>query len=247
MKHLPIYANMKLADAIHLNYLLLPIIGRFGIELGFGNKTIKEICDEKEINLSFFLEIVNSYHNKDYFASEELQNYSLTLVVRYLISTHHYYIDVKIPELEEILNHFLENSSNENKSNNTLITNFFEEYKNELINHLKQEERTLFPYTFELEEANNTKIVSPALINKINNTLVEKEHSDHHDLEEKLFDLKNLIIKFLPPVKRKDILEKLLIELFRLEEDLEDHSRIEEQVLVPKIIQLEKIIIAQSV
>lgn len=247
MKHLPIYAHMKLADAIHLNYLLLPIIGRFGIELGFGNKTIKEVCEEKEINLSFFLEIVNSYHNKDYFASEELQNYPLTLVVEYLINTHNYYIDVKIPELEEMLNSFLENSSIENKSNNKLITNFFEEYKNELINHLKQEETSLFPYTFELDEANKTKIVPPSTIEKISEKLVEKEHDDHNDLEEKLFDLKNLIIKFLPPVKRKDILEKLLIELFRLEEDLEDHSRIEEQVLIPRIIQIEKKIIAQSV
>ncbi len=247
MKHLPIYAHMKLADAIHLNYLLLPIIGRFGIELGFGNKTIKEVCEEKEINLSFFLEIVNSYHNKDYFASEELQNYPLTLVVEYLINTHNYYIDVKIPELEEMLNSFLENSSIENKSNNKLITNFFEEYKNELINHLKQEETSLFPYTFELDEANKTKIVPSSTIEKISEKLVEKEHDDHNDLEEKLFDLKNLIIKFLPPVKRKDILEKLLIELFRLEEDLEDHSRIEEQVLIPRIIQIEKKIIAQSV
>lgn len=247
MKHLPIYANMKLADAIHLDYLLLPIIGRFGIELGFGNKTIKEVCNEKSINLSFFLEILNSYHNKDYFASKELQNYPSTLVVDYLINTHNYYIDIKVPELEQMLHLFLENSSDKNKTNNTLITNFFEEYKNELVNHLKQEEHTLFPYTFELEEANKSKLVSAAQIEKINQKFIEKEHDDHNDLEEKLFDLKNLIIKFLPPVRRKDLLEKLLIELFRLEEDLEDHSRIEEQVLVPKIIELEKKIIAQSV
>ena len=105
----------------------------------------------------------------------------------------------------------------------------------------------MFPYTFELEEANKTKLVSAALVAKINQKFIEKEHDDHNDLEEKLFDLKNLIIKFLPPVRRKDLLEKLLIELFRLEEDLEDHSRIEEQVLVPKIIELEKKIITQSV
>jgi regulator of cell morphogenesis and NO signaling len=81
---------------------------------------------------------------------------------------------------------------------------------------------------------------------KSNNKLSEKEQEDHNQLEEKLFDLKNLIIKFLPPVKRKDILENLLIELFRLEDDLEDHSRIEEKVLLPKIIHLEQTILKKS-
>ncbi|MDA3880104.1 MAG: hypothetical protein PF436_06940 [Prolixibacteraceae bacterium] len=97
MKHLPIYASMKLADAIHLNYLLLPVTGRFGIELGFGNKTIKDVCNEKNINIDFFLEILNSFHNSDYFASDQLQSYPSTMVVDYLVRTHSYYIDVKIP------------------------------------------------------------------------------------------------------------------------------------------------------
>lgn len=240
MKHLPIYATMKLADAIHLNYLLLPVIGRFGIELGFGNKTIKDICEEKNINIDFFLEILNSFHNSDYFASDQLQSYPSTMVVDYLVRTHNYYIDVKIPEMENMINLFLENSSEKNKANNTLITNFFDEYKNELIHHLKQEEATLFPYAFELEEAVKTRHISQSLSVKINTKLSEKEHEDHNQLEEKLFDLKNLIIKFLPPVKRKDLLESLLIELFRLEDDLEDHSRIEEKVLLPKISCLEQ-------
>ncbi|MDA3880106.1 MAG: hypothetical protein PF436_06950 [Prolixibacteraceae bacterium] len=87
------------------------------------------------------------------------------------------------------------------------------------------------------------QIISPK---KSNNKLSEKEQEDHNQLEEKLFDLKNLIIKFLPPVKRKDILENLLIELFRLEDDLEDHSRIEEKVLLAKIIHLEQTILKKS-
>lgn len=239
MKHLPINANMKMADVIHLDYLLLPIIGRFGIDLGFGNKTVKEICSEKDINIAFFLEIMNSYHNQDYFIEDQFQNYPLTLIVDYLKNTHAYYVNTKIPELELMVQQFIDSSSEENKINNKLIADFFEEYKLELIRHLRHEESTVFPYTHTLEKVLRSSI-PPELLKKIKEKPFRDDDDDHGKLEEKLFDLKNLIIKFLPPVKRKDIMEKLLIELYRLEDDLNDHSRIEDKVLIPKVIQLEQ-------
>lgn len=243
-KHLPITANLRMAEVIHLNYLLIPIIGRFGIELGFGNRTISEICEKNEIELSFFLEILNSYHNQDYFAEDQFQNYSLELIIGYLQKTHHYYQNTKIPELEEMVDNFIQSSSDQNKINNKLIADFFENYKQELIRHLNQEESNLFPYTKELEGALSTGTISEELIQKIKTNFIDHNDEEHNHLEEKLFDLKNLIIKFLPPVKRKDILEKLLIELFRLENDLNDHSRIEDKVLIPKIVQLEQKVLA---
>ena len=245
MKHLPIAANMKMADVIHLDYLLLPIIGRFGIDLGFGNKTVKEVCREKQIHLSFLLEILNSYHNHDYFAEDQFQDYPTTLIVDYLINTHSYYINSKIPELEAMVEKFINISSEENKSNNELIANFFNEYKQELIRHLNQEEKNLFPYTRELERIYASGEISAEILKKIAKNEIA-HNDDHHQLEEKLFDLKNLIIKFLPPVKQKNIMEKLLIELFQLENDLNDHSRIEDKVLIPKVIQLEQKIVSLS-
>lgn len=240
MKLLPISANMKMADVIHLDYLLLPIIGRFKIDLGFGNKTVKEVCIEKNINVSFLLEILNSYHNHDYFAENQFQDYPTTLIVDYLINTHNYYIHSKIPELETMVEQFIAYSSNENKANNELIANFFNEYKLELIRHLKQEEKHLFPYTRLLEDAFNMGNITNDLMIMINRNDFNHNDIEHNQLEEKLFDLKNLIIKFLPPVKRKDIMEHLLIELFQLENDLNDHSRIEDKVLIPKVILLEQ-------
>ena len=59
--------DMKMADVIQMNYMLIPVIYRFGINLGFGDKTVKEICEETKVDLNFFLQLVNTYHDKDYF------------------------------------------------------------------------------------------------------------------------------------------------------------------------------------
>lgn len=246
LKYMTFTANMKLADVIHRDYLLIPIIGRFGIQLGFGNKTVREICEEKDLEPSFFLEILNSYHNKDYFAEDQFEHYSLSLIVKYLRNTHNYYQTIKIPELEVMVDQFIQSSSDQNKANNKLIADFFNGYKQELMRHLQQEENNLFPYTIQLEEALLKNEFSDGLLSSIRTGYSDYNHDDHDQLEEKLYDLKNLIIKFLPPVKRGDILEKLLIELFRLENDLNDHSRIEDKVLIPKVIGLENKILKLS-
>jgi regulator of cell morphogenesis and NO signaling len=50
-----IVAKMKMAEVIHLNYHLLPIISRFGIDLGFGERTIEQLSHDYNLDLAFFL------------------------------------------------------------------------------------------------------------------------------------------------------------------------------------------------
>ena len=53
-KKFPITASTRMADVIHLDFQLIPVVGRFGIEFGFGNKTVEEVCNDNNINVYFF-------------------------------------------------------------------------------------------------------------------------------------------------------------------------------------------------
>jgi regulator of cell morphogenesis and NO signaling len=65
--------NIKMADVIHMNYFTLSVLNRFGIELGFGDKTVVEVCKKANIDVDFFLEIANAFVDKDYFPKKQLQ------------------------------------------------------------------------------------------------------------------------------------------------------------------------------
>jgi len=67
--------DMKLADVIHHDFNLIPVINRFGIQLGFGDGTIEQICKEQNVNAAFFLIIINTYHDPQYFPKEHLQSF----------------------------------------------------------------------------------------------------------------------------------------------------------------------------
>ena len=128
------------------------------------------------------------------------------------------------------------------KDNIVLLKKFFNDYKQELQNHTRREEEVVFPYTLAIEKAYNSDTIDKSVIELMETYSIEIFQNEHDNIEEKLFDLKNIIIKYLPQPKDLKLCNKLLHELFSLEQDLNDHARIEEKVLVPKIREMEQII-----
>lgn len=230
--------DMKLADVIHHDYNLIPVISRFGIMLGFGDGSIEDICNKKQINIDFFLTMLNAFHDPQYLDKNYLQSFSATLLIDYLQNTHNYYLQNKIPEIESLITD-MASKSEVDKVSYELLQKFFDEYKNELIKHIEKEEERVFPYVIDLENAEQSNTVSPALLFRIKDYSITSYEAEHEDVEEKLMDLKNIIIKYLPSSKKQQSRYKLLKELTVLEKDLHDHERIEDLILVPKVEMLE--------
>ena len=60
MKKQKIYeADDKMISIIQDNYDILQSLGSFGINLGFGNKTVKELCEDQQVDTFTFLAIIN--------------------------------------------------------------------------------------------------------------------------------------------------------------------------------------------
>jgi len=232
--------NMKMAEVIHLNYQLLQIISRFGIGLGFGDKTIEQVCREHDLDVDFFLEILNSYHNKEYFPKKHLQGFSLKLIIEYLRNSHAYYLHTKIPYIEQLMHQLTELYQNSDTETFKLIDKFFNEYKNELTDHIGREEKKVYPYVYAVETAFLAKNPSWEIVSQIRSYSIDDFEDEHDNVEDKLFDLKNILIKYLPLPVDNQLCHAILIELFRLETDLNDHARIEDKVLVPKVKYMEK-------
>jgi regulator of cell morphogenesis and NO signaling len=233
-----IQKEIKLADVIHHDYNLIPVLNRFDIRLGFGDKTIEEICIEKNINIEFFLTILNAFHDRQFFPKKHLQSFPAKLLIQYLNKSHLYYLEEKVPEIEFSIEQ-LKNNTDLSPETFTLLKNFFEEYRNELTNHINNEEERVYPYVQKLEDAINSGKISDTLIQEMEEYSITDYEEDHDDIESKLYDLKNIIIKYLPSSENDNQYFNLLKELFMLESDLNEHSRIEDLILVPKVEAME--------
>lgn len=219
----------KMAGLIDSNYNLLPIINRLGVRLGLKDRTIDEVCASNGINTEFFLAIVNTYSNGNFFPQQELLSFSPLQIVDYLRKTHHYYISYELPKIEGLLNQMLTGCENDCPSLK-LIHEFFIKYRQELISHIADEEDRVFPYIIKLVEKGIHEPKGYSILN------FEKEHTN---VDEKLSDLRNLIVKYVEPKYNDNFCNEFLIALDRFETDIKDHARIEDKILVPMILKIE--------
>jgi len=231
--------DIKMADVIHMNHFSLSILERFGIELGFGDKSVDETCKIYNVDTDFFLEIINAFIHTEYFPKKQLQNFPVKLITDYLQKTHNYYMLIKVPEIESLIEEMGLSCSTQ-KENINLLKRFFSEYKEELGNHIQREENVVFPYTHLIENAFYSDKIDKQTLRQMEEYSIDIFEKEHDNIEEKLYDLKNIIIKYLPQPNNKTLCNNLLHELFGLEKDINDHSRIEDKVLVPKIREMEK-------
>lgn len=236
-----IQKEMKLADVIHHDHGLVAVINRFGIYLGFGDKKIEAICQENGINTEFFLVILNTFHDPQYFPKKHLQSFAASLLINYLAKAHRFYLEEKIPEIEALISDLIQKNQ-QHKDSFILLKNFFSEYKHELSNHIQREEKRVYPYVVQLERAIESGIVPETLASQMAEYSITDYEAEHENVEEKLYDLKNIIIKYIPSSANEKMVNSILHEVFALENDLKDHARIEDMILVPKVEAMENTI-----
>ncbi len=230
-----ITGSMKMSDVIASDQRTIVLMPRFGIQLGFGDKTVKQICQEQSIQLDFFLLMANTFLHHNYFPGKKLKNVDVKLLVLYLENAHEYYIKEKIPHLQSLIERFLKELPPLAKSQ---LEEFFTGYIKEVIDHIEYEEKIVFPYINELircfENHPGERLPSDYTIYEF-----EKKHDN---IEEKLSDLKNLLIKYFPNDSNRYLRIVILNELIDLEQDLINHARLEDKVLIPIVDELEKLI-----
>lgn len=124
-----------LSEVIEENHQLIPVINRFGIKLGLGDRTIGDICKSHNINSDFFLAIINTYLNEDYFPERKLQKFDIDLVINYLKRTDAYLIHAQLHNLEKHLNAFIA-MSDPNNVQLELIRKLFLKFKEELTDQI---------------------------------------------------------------------------------------------------------------
>ena len=211
-------------DLIRDNYNVLQALGSFGINLGFGDKTVEEVCKDNGVDCRTFLIVVNFLVN-GYFRDEELEYVNVGSLLHYLQANHKYYLDFQLPFMRKELSDSLNPDGRVDK----LIMDFYDAYAAEVRKHMKYEEDRLFPYINSLLEGMRDEAYNI------------DAYAKHHGMADvKLKELKNIIIKYLPGDSlRNNMLTATLYDLYNNEEWLQLHAKVENEILVPVIKNME--------
>jgi len=220
--------EMKISDIVRENPSILLVLEHFGIDDVLKDKTVSRLCSEYDIEELLFIAVCNLYNGFNVGDTSELKPLSIPVIIKFLNNSHHYYLNEKYPEITDYIRKL--NASGQLKEMQ-LVDAFFNEYFEEVMEHLDYEEKTAFPYFTGLFEKRQS-----STRDKFSATHYQNHHSD---IESKLEDLKNLLLQHIQIKNQGVVKRKLLSSLFELEFDLKIHSLIEEQILIPLVLSIE--------
>ncbi len=211
---------MKMADMIASNYDLILMLPRFGIPLGFGEKSVKEVCRERGVDENFFLTVCNIYSFDDYRPDdEEVAAIDHRLVVEHLQASHRYYIEERLPHMQHHLDHVAESAGDQSSA---VLKKYFADYCREVRDHVRREERNLISMLDTLSDGEPlSKAVSDHYV------------KSHDNIKDKLSDLTQIIYKYIPGERLNEEMMELVFDIMQLSRDLEKHAMIEELLLMP--------------
>ncbi|MBR5726224.1 MAG: hemerythrin domain-containing protein [Muribaculaceae bacterium] len=222
-------SDRRLSDLITAHPSLLTLMTRLGISLGFGDRSIADVCEESGVDTDFFLLICNVYTFNNYVPSTAaILGTDMMGLVPYLEKSHSYYVDKRLPHIECHLDAIAQNLKGRIGQ---VFISFFQEYKAEVEEHFAHEERDVFPHISALMSGERDTTYS-----------IDKFIATHSDIEGKLDDLLNIVFKYLPPQVDDDNVMDVVDDILRLREDLKKHTFIEEKIMVPLVKHLEKAI-----
>ena len=216
-----------MSELVESNYHLIGILSRLGIKGSFSDRTVEEVCRRYGFDPDTFILLCSVYTFRDYKPSDAaLRACNLSDVLRYLHSSHEYYVDSALTSLSPSIEEMIAGTTPVQQS---VIRKFYGDYRSELVKHFAYEEETVIPYIRELMLGRPR----PGF------TIADFEEN-HSNVDESLSDLKNIVLQSLPAECDGERRMEVLSNIFHLQEDLRHHTYIEDRVLVPMVEILEK-------
>ncbi len=188
------------------------------------------------INAEFVFTLLQVFEDEKSFDMHAFDKFTLDVIVDYIRKTHDYYLHRKMFEIEQSI-HLLMRSYPETHPLLVILHNFYTSYTQHLSSHIEAEEAQLLPYILHLEKVNEGKASFQAYPSSysLNRFLVH-----HQDTEKELEDVRSAILEYSPPPTNETLYRILLSQIEVFEKDLSVHALIEDEVLIPRAMELER-------
>jgi regulator of cell morphogenesis and NO signaling len=159
---------------------------------------------------------------------------SLRDLIEHIVGHHHSYVRRETPRIEALLTRVVHSPEI------ALIEDLFTAIGQELSTHMLKEEQVLFPYVSRLEEAVQSGAVAPVAFFESVTRPIATMIAEHDDAEALLLQIRQLLNGYSDPRGAGQMVAEFCQALEEFERDLHEHIRLENEVLFPRTIELER-------
>lgn len=232
------YDKSKIADLIEKNYVFASVLYYFGIEFyDYSEQTLEQVCRQRGLKVQQVVSRLESAGNQP-----EVPNMSslpVDIIIAYLKHTHYLFVKHKLPYIARLIQE-LKPSDLVNAPAAEDLKFIFPLYVEDFIRHIYKEEDTLFTYILQLHTAMQGKLHPGKLFYMMEQNSIEELAVEHDCHDDEMQGIRNLTQDYATDDQTSLLVKVVYRELQAFEQTLRTHAHIEDEVLFPKALLLEK-------
>ena len=222
------------------NYKTAAIFKRYRIDFCCnGNRTIADATKSKEIDEEKLLSELNEVMAEKVQGEIDFKAFPIDLLADYVEKTHHRYIEQRIPEITPFLSK-VARVHGANHPELLEVEQLFTETAQDLAAHVKKEELMLFPYIRQMVKSNMGDKKRPKTALGSATEYIEQMEEEHDAEGERFRRISELTDNYTPPADACRTYMVTFDMLREFEEDLHRHIHIENNILFPKSMEMER-------
>jgi len=237
-----INSSSTVSEIVSMHYRTADVFRKHGIDFCCGGKLpLKMVCELRELDLEEFeKELESSMTTISIPASLKFEQWDIDFLTAYLVNIHHEFLKTALPVAAEYLDRFVEGHKKKFLYLEELQT-VFHEMARDMMPHLQQEEEVIFPYIRQIAHAYNNKETYASLFVRTLKKPVENVMMHEHEIMNKVLSrVRKLTDHYTLPenacVNHKVTFQKLQ----EIDNDLVHHVYLENNILFPRAIAMEK-------
>jgi regulator of cell morphogenesis and NO signaling len=234
--------NLLVSEIVASDYRTADVFRKYGVDFYHGNKwSLEEICKIKQINIATVrTELEESICTICLPNALKFEEWNVDFLTDYIVHIHHAYLQRALPEIKDYLMNFMKIGQNEFAELPELLKTFTE-LSSSLFPHLQEEEVIIFPYITQIAHAYYSKEPYAGLLVRTLRKPVENvmQH-EHESVNQSLFRMRKLTNNYSFPNNASVSHQVAFLKLLELDNDLVQHVHLENDILFPRAIALEK-------
>ena len=231
--------NKRIDQLVDENYVHAYVLFYFGIRFDeYSELTLEQICEKKGLKVDQVVrELESPTHLKE--TDLPLISYPIDLIIEYLKHSHFLYIKHKLPYIAKLVNSF-KAEHDDYKAVERDLKLVFPLFVEDFIHHIYEEEDTLFRYIKSLERASKGKYIPTKLYYLIEKHSVQKFAMEHEVHDDEMEGIRKITKEYKLQPDAPLQIKVIYSELKEFEKSLITHARIENEILFPKAMALER-------
>ncbi len=230
--------DTRIAELVSQNYVHAYVLFYFGIRFyEYSELTLGEVCLKRNLRVE---QVIRELESPTYLREAELPltSYPVDLIIEYLKHSHFLFIKHKLPYIARLVESFKANHDDFLAIERDLKI-VFPLFVEDFIQHIYEEEDTLFTFIQALERASKGNYIPTKLFCLMEKNAMQRFAMDHEAHDDEMQGIRKITRDYQIPSHCPLHIKVLYSELKAFEESLITHARIENEILFPKAMVLE--------